>query len=85
MPAFAYGWAMDAPAPVVPSPNSHAQDAMVPSGSLDARPSRFATRSAVVDAMTAVGSRLTGGATTVTCVDAVPVRPLSSVTVSATV
>ncbi len=71
-----------APVPVVPSPNAHAQDAIVPSLSADVEPSRLATRSCDVEVNAAAGSRL--GSTTLTVLTVVEVRPPPSVTVRPT-
>ncbi len=75
---------MVAPVPVCPSPKSHAHAVTVPSGSLEAVPSKLAARNVADEVNEATGGWLGGGACTVTAFVTVPVAPWLSVTVSLT-
>jgi hypothetical protein len=78
-PAVAYVWVAVVPVPVVPSPQAHAYDDTVPSGSDDVDPSTETTRKFTVYVNAATGGF--GGADTVTIFDVEFVSPLLSVTV----
>ena len=71
--------------PTLPSPNSQAYEATVPSASVDADPFTATANGDVVAVNDAVGAWFCGTSGTTTCCDVVPMAPSSSVTVSVTV
>jgi hypothetical protein len=79
-PAVAYVCVAVTPVPVVPSPQFHAYDDIVPSGSDDAAAFTETFRYVTVAVNDATGG--CGGLTVVTVCDVVPVKPLLSVTVN---